>query len=121
MKYFYILSFTLLSVFGFSQSLECDDLVTYVERNGSKDWWDLNSIDLIKSEWLDEVKGYKIEDNYVVIANFKKWNGVFWEYKKYIFCGIPERNWEAFKAISFDKTYGEKFHAYIYNYKCNCD
>ncbi len=39
--------------------------------------------------------------------------------KPYIFCGVPLNNWNVFK-IDGVSSWGESYHKYIRDYKCNC-
>jgi hypothetical protein len=92
-----------------------------VEENGKKKET-VSSYSLIYSTWLKEVTAYSIEDVIVVIASIKEDQYSYFT-KKYIFCGIPENNWSSFYYGLYDlnKSYGERFHKYIFDYKCNCD
>lgn len=42
--------------------------------------------------------------------------------KRIFFCGIPIMNWSNFRFGGYgdSKSYGERFHKYIIDYKCNC-
>ena len=108
------------SCFAFSQDVSCEYLMEYVKNNG-KNKGSVSSYQLINSSWLKEVKAYSIENIIVVIAEIKKDEWGF-NTKKYIFCGIPNINWDAFcfGMFDIDKTYGERFHKYIIDYKFNC-
>jgi hypothetical protein len=115
--------FLSIPIFLNAQDVTCEELIDYVEENGDKDWWTLESHELLRSDWLNEVYCYEVDDVLVVVAEFKKYETFQWEYQKYIFCNIPKRNWENFKSIRIDMTegYGKKFHKYIFNYKCDCN
>lgn len=56
-----------------------------------------------------------------VVAEIKKDDYGF-TVNKYIFCGIPFLNWTSFQFGSYgaSASYGERFHKYIFDYKCDC-
>jgi hypothetical protein len=91
-----------------------------VERNLTKR---LNRLPIIlSSSWLSKVEAYDYESKVIVIAEIKG-EGSFFP-KKYIFCNVPVENWKYFEGlspISSSKTYGERFHEAIIDYKCDCD
>ena len=115
LKFLFLLPFSLCS-----QSVSCEDLMEYVKKEGYRKG-SVTSILLIDSSWLNEVEAWKVDDVMAVIAEIKKdqW-GI--STQKYIFCGIPSSNWSAFQYGTYDygSTYGERFHKYIMDYKCNC-
>uniref|UniRef100_UPI004049725B hypothetical protein n=1 Tax=Flavobacterium sp. TaxID=239 RepID=UPI004049725B len=103
-----------------AQDLSCNELISYVIKNG-KEIGKVSSTSLITSDWLKEVTAYSIEGQIVVIAAIKT-DSIGYSSKKYIFCGIPKSNWESFSSIyNMTKTYGERFHTYIIDYKCLCN
>jgi hypothetical protein len=119
-----LLSLTIGFIFynySLAQDVTCEELVKYVEDEGYVKGT-VTSIQLFNSSWLKEVKAYSIDNTIVVIAEVKKDEWGF-NTEKYAFCGIPSSNWDAFYSGLYDlgKTYGEKFHKYIYNYNCNCN
>lgn len=103
-----------------AQTPQCTKLMEYVIENGTKKE-EINAFQLIGSEWLRDVTAYTINDIIVVIAEIKQDD--FGNSKKYIFCNIPSQNWENFYwgLNDYGKTYGERFHKYIFDYKCNCN
>ena len=106
---------------NYSAKIQCDDLINYVETNGfERDG--ISSLQLINSSWLKEVKAYSIQNSIIVIAYIKE-DELSMSAKKYIFCGIPELNWDNFYNGYYDigKTFGEKFHKYIIDYECKCN
>jgi hypothetical protein len=128
MKKYFLLLLVLccLPVISFSQSVSCEDLIDYVKEEGHSEG-EVSSFTLALamdkgSSWLKEVKGYSLENNYIVIAEIKKDEFGF-STAKYIFCGIPSSNWRNFKNGLSDlgMSYGEKFHKYIIDYKCKCN
>jgi hypothetical protein len=124
MKTILTLSFLIIyTISGLAQSLTCDELINYVEKNG-KEKDNVNTF-VLSSDWLKNVTEYTIHDKIVVIAEIQH-GSLSWETKKYIFCDIPVENWDEFHPISpFTGakmlSYGEKFHKYIYDYKCICN
>lgn len=105
---------------SFAQSVSCEDLMRYVQQEGYNKGT-VNTVQLISSSWLSEVKCYSIDNTLVVIAEIKRdqW-GI--NKKKYVFCGVPSTKWDAFCFGYYDsgKTYGERFNKYIIDYQCNC-
>jgi hypothetical protein len=102
------------------QDVACTELMNYVVKNGTRSE-NVNQIQLMNSTWLKEVTKYSIDNTIAVIAEIKQDEfGIVT--KKYIFCGIPSSNWSSFYFgfNDLDKTYGERFHKYIYDYKCEC-
>jgi hypothetical protein len=102
-----------------AQDVSCTELMDFVKSNGYKKG-SLNSLSL-NSSWLHEVTAFTYESKIFVVARIKA-NEYSLSTDSYIFCGIPNRNWENFKSwnISGDDNYSEKFHEYIMPYKCNC-
>lgn len=121
MKKIGLIIMLIISINMFSQQVSCNELINYVENNGTE-LSEVSTIQLLNSSWLNEVKQYKINDNYVVVAEIKKDNvGVLT--KKYIFCGITKSDWEYFYDGLYDigSTYGERFHKYILKKQCDCN
>ncbi len=109
----FIFSITLLP----AQDVTCNDLADFVKSEG---YYKANVPSyILDSEWLSDVTAYSYEYKVYVIAKIKKSE---WDFnpKSYVFCGIPESNWTKFSSTFSDHTYGERFHAYIMDYKCNC-
>jgi len=106
---------------AFSQNVSCTQLLDYVESNGRYKG-SVSSLSLYDSSWLNEVKAYTIDGNLAVVAKIKK-NQYDLSGKKYVFCGIPSSNWDAFYYGTYDYglSYGERFHKYIMDYVCECN
>ncbi len=104
-----------------AQQVDCDDLMDFVKQEGYY-YAQVSSVSLIESTWLKEVKAYKYDYKIYVIAKIKtdEWG---FNTKNYIFCSVPQSNWNNFSSIySFDNlSYGERFHKYIMDYQCNCN
>lgn len=117
-KVFHLSFFFLLPFAANSQAIRCNDLMDYVTDEGVS-YGQVYSYQLTNSSWLKEVKAYKYENILFVIAEIKQddW-GI--RTKKYIFCGIPENNWRNFTSSYDRRTYGERFHDYIMDYRCDC-
>src|SRR5680860_615486 len=98
---------------AFSQNVSCTQLLDYVESNGRSNG-SVSSLSLYDSSWLNKVKAYTIDGNLAVVAKIKK-NQYDLYGKKYVFCGIPSSNWDAFYYGTYDfgLSYGERFHKYI--------
>ena len=103
-----------------AQTVSCDELISYVEKNG-RETSSVSSYQLINSSWLKGVKRYSIDNSNVVIAEIKR-NQYSIYTRKYIFCGISNTNWRSFKYgySNLGTSYGERFHEYIMDNKCNC-
>ena len=102
-----------------AQQTSCEDLIEYVEKNGYKKG-SVGAMQLIQSTWLKNVEAYSIDNTLVVIAEIKK-DSYGFSTKHYIFCGIPESNWDYFSGFfSLTTTYGERFQKYIIDYQCDC-
>lgn len=102
-----------------SQEVSCDDLQTFIIKNGySKASLSSYTLD---SEWLYEVKAYTYKYNTYVVAKIKP-NEYSYQTKSYIFCGIPSQNWSNFQYGSYgdSESYGQRFHKYIMDYVCDC-
>lgn len=107
---------------GNSQNvISCSKLANEVIQNG-KNIGGYSTLQLITSDWLYKVDGYLYEDIFFVIAEVRRKNSILLETDKYVFCGIPKKNWDSFTNLltDIDLSIGEKFHKYIYDYKCNC-
>ncbi|TVZ60041.1 hypothetical protein NA63_2589 [Flavobacteriaceae bacterium MAR_2010_105] len=104
---------------SYAQDVSCDDLQNFIQTKGyyksSLSNFSLNS------EWLYEVKAYTYEYTIYVIAKIKP-NPYSFNTKAYVFCGIPSQNWSNFQYGGYgdSNSYGERFHKYIFDYRCNC-
>jgi len=110
------------SSIAFSQTVSCDELISYCENNGRFYQMVSSTILLIEpSSWLYEVKAYYVEEILVVIAKIKR-DAFGFNTKKYIFCNVPYDNWFNFNYsfLDLNSTYGERFRKYIYDYQCDC-
>jgi hypothetical protein len=105
----------------FSQEVKCTELMQFVKKYGKKKG-EVSTLQLINSSWLNEVKCYEIDGVLAVIAKIKT-NDYELYGKDYIFCGIPSSNWSAFYSglYALNSSYGERFHKYIFDYKCDCN
>ena len=103
----------------FAQTVPCKDLEKFIINNGyskgSVDNWTLSS------SWLKKVAAYSYDNKLFVVAEIKEDDFGF-NTRTYIFCNIPTENWDRFRYGIFDpgKSFGERFHKYIFDYKCNC-
>ena len=102
-----------------AQNVSCAELMDFVEDKGVKNG-SMSAISL-QSSWLHEVTAYSYKMKIYVVAKIKE-NEYSLSTSSYVFCGIPNRNWQNFKSwnISGDDNYGKKFHEYIMPYTCNC-
>lgn len=115
-----LITLIIFSISSYSQEVSCEDLKNFIEKNGMYQY-SLSSYTL-NSSWLYKVTCYSYDMKYYVIAEIKA-NEYSYSTKSYIFCGIPYSNWSNFKNgynYSDSRTYGERFHAYIIDYQCNC-
>ncbi len=103
-----------------AQQINCDNLISFIKVNG----YSKNSISsyILNSSWLYKVTAYSYEYKIFVIAEIKR-NEYSYSTDSYIFCGIPANNWTNFKYGGYydSDSYGERFHKYIINYRCNCN
>lgn len=107
------------SINAHSQEVSCDDLLSFIKTKGySKGTISSYTLD---SSWLYEVKAYSYDYNIYVVAKIKK-NAYSYSTNTYIFCGIPSMNWSNFQYGGYgdSDSYGERFHRYIMDYKCDC-
>lgn len=118
-RYLTVLIGCFLTISMVAQDVNCDDLINYVKKEGQY-IESVSAIQLLNSAWLREVEAYSIENSIVVIAKIQQDQ---YTTKRYIFCGIPRSNWNNFYVGLNDltRTYGERFHKYIMDYKCNCN
>lgn len=111
-----LISFTLFVNLLSAQDVSCSELVQFIEQEG----WEKGSLNSFQldSEWLYSVTAYSYDYKTFVVAEIKQG----WSTNTYIFCGVPDSNWNNFSAwsISGDVSYGERFHRYIMDYTCNC-
>jgi hypothetical protein len=68
---------------------------------------------LVKAEY------YSYNDDGYVVVYIK---GSEYDYigRPYVFCGISYDRWNSFTSSGIYKSWGESFHNYIMDYKCNC-
>ena len=119
LKYFIGILFLCLSINSYSQEVSCNDLLSFIKENGySKGSLSSYTLD---SEWLYEVKAYSYDYKIYVVAKIKT-SEYSYSTNTYIFCGIPSYNWSNFQFGGYgdSNSYGERFHKYIIDYKCNC-
>jgi hypothetical protein len=116
---FMFLLITLLSASLKGQQMSCDDLIDILESEGYNEGTVNTS--LVNSSWLKSANAYEYDGRLFVIAEIKS-NEFNWSAKEYVFCDVPERNWNSFKNgyLNIGSTPGERFHEYIFEYKCNC-
>jgi len=122
-KTIFILSVLFLCSFSSlkGQTTSCTQLMAYVKTNGISKGTIDNSM-FINSEWLRKTEAFSIDNSIVVIADF--YDKSHYSFKSYIFCGVPSSNWDTFydnRMLLLDKSTGEQFREYIYDYKCNCN
>jgi len=105
---------------SYSQEINCNDLLNFIVKKGYLKGT-LSSY-ILDSSWLYKVTAYEYDYKTYVIAEIKK-NEYSYQTSTYIFCGIPNMNWSNFQYGSYGDpdSYGERFHKYIIDYKCNCN
>ncbi|MCR8667088.1 hypothetical protein NO995_05300 [Aestuariibaculum sp. M13] len=111
----------MLSAYQISQrnynKVSCSEVIKVLEN--SKLIKDQIKNYTLNSSWLKTVTKYTYENqNFVIIEVLE--NEYSYKTSKYIFCGIPTLNWINFKT-GLSGTYGERFHKYIFKYKCDCE
>lgn len=103
-----------------TQTISCDELYNFIVENGYKKTTIHRYV--MNSSWLNKVTAYSYNYKLYVVAEIKK-NDFDFNPKSYIFCLIPSQNWFNFQygAYRDSDSYGERFHKYIMDYKCNCN
>ena len=100
-----------------AQSVKCEDLMQFLVTYGEED--EIPSY-YLNSSWLYGVTAYTYNDVIYVVAEIKA-NEYSYNTNKYIFCGISTLDWMLFQLGDSETfSFGERFHKYIINYKCNC-
>lgn len=97
-----------------SQDIDCDDLMSYIKNKGGYP----TTVTPYNSSMLISASLYSYKGDYYVIAKFKT-SDYDYTGRSYIFCGVPYYNWINFSTSS--SSYGKAFHAYIMDYKCDCN
>ncbi|WP_281631839.1 hypothetical protein [Flavobacterium luteolum] len=103
-----------------SQEVSCQALYEYIIDKGYQKASLSNYI--LDSSWLYKVTAYEYNYKTYVIAEIKE-NEYSYKTSTYIFCGISNMNWNYFQFGDYNdsNSYGERFHKYIFNYKCDCE
>ena len=119
-RIFTLLALCVFTFNSFSQTVSCNALLSFIKQNGSKKA-SLPSY-MMNSSWLYEVTAYSYEYKIYVVAEIKK-SEYSYSTSTYIFCGIPSSNWSNFQYGSYGDSgsYGERFHKYIMDYRCDCN
>ncbi|HOD09657.1 MAG TPA: hypothetical protein PKH91_02850 [Flavobacterium sp.] len=119
-KAFLIVLFFINSNLSYSQTISCNELLSFIKENGYLK--STISSYTLNSSWLYKVTAYEYDYKTYVVAEIKR-NEYSYSTDTYIFCGIPNNNWNNFKNSYYNSndTYGERFHKYIIDYKCNCN
>ena len=119
-KLILIIMFYVASANLYSQEVSCNDLLNFIVAKGYLKSTISNYI--LDSSWLYKVTAYEYQYKTYVVAEIKK-NEYSYQTSTYIFCGIPNMNWSSFQYGSYgdSNSYGERFHKYIIDYKCNCN
>ncbi|MCA1764350.1 MAG: hypothetical protein ABR574_07730 [Cryomorphaceae bacterium] len=112
----------MLSALSFNskaQDVSCDELKDFIVEEGFRKA-SISSYTL-DSEWLHEVTAYTYEMRTYVVAEIKN-NAYSYSTNAYVFCSIPSSNWSSFRNGGYgdSDSYGERFHKYIIDYRCNC-
>jgi hypothetical protein len=98
-----------------AEDIDCDDLMSYIKNKGSY----RTTVSTYGSSMLVSATLYSYDGDYYVIAKIKSGDYDFYG-KEYIFCGVPYSNWVNF-YYNGNSSYGKAFHAYIMDYKCDCN
>jgi hypothetical protein len=94
--------------------VSCNELINSVQQYQYKD-----NVSCFNSSMLTKAYYYVIDDIGFVIAYIKQNDSDIFG-KPYIFCNISEKRWNTFKSEGMYNSWGQAFHDYIYDYKCNC-
>ena len=108
---FFIFVFTELN----GQSISCQELFNVVTSD--YDYSDETSC--YGSSMLARVGYYEYNNMGFVVAYIKDSEYDF-SGDPYIFCGISSYTWNSFKSSGMTGSWGESFHEYIMDNKCNC-
>ena len=100
---------------SYSQSISCQKLFSTVVNN--YDYNDATSC--FGSTMLAKVEYYKLDNTGYVVAYIKD-SEYDYSGDPYIFCGISSYTWSSFKTNGMMGSWGESFHEYIMDRKCNC-
>jgi hypothetical protein len=108
------------AIYNRRNTVSCNELYQYIVKNGYKKSTIANYV--MQSTWLYRVTAYEYNYKIYVVAEIKE-NEYSINTNSYIFCGIPNINWSNFQfgAYGDSNSYGERFHKYIKNYKCDCE
>lgn len=114
-KSLFVLSFFFLLLNNVSsQDLTCKEVIEILQSIESYP----DRVYCYSSSWLQKVEYYDVKGDGYVIAYIKP-NEYSYTYKPYVFCGISNQRWRAFKMNSYNSC-GEAFNQYIMDYQCNC-
>ena len=114
-KILFLTTFFLSATF-FSQTTSCNDLVQYAKSADSYP----DRVNPFNSTMIAKAEYYTVDNGGLVIAYLKS-NDFDYSGKPYIFCGISAQRWAKFKSEGSYGSWGEAFHQYIMDYKCNCN
>ncbi|MEO9484699.1 MAG: hypothetical protein ABJG47_14670 [Ekhidna sp.] len=109
-----------INVKNYSSSLvTCNDLLDFIKEEGYVKA--TMSSYVLDSKWLYKVTAYSYDYDIYVVAEIKK-NEYSYQTNTYIFCDVPDSNWRNFRYGGYgdSDSYGERFHKYIMNNKCEC-
>ncbi len=110
------LFFGLLSENSYAQTISCQEVFEIVtEHYDSKD-----EVACYGSSMLTKAIYYRLDGMGFVVGYIKS-NEYDFRGKPYIFCGITDARWRAFKSAGMYGSWGESFHEYIREYTCDCD
>lgn len=115
-----VIMFSAFINISYSQEINCNDLLNFIVKEGY--FKSSLSSYILNSSWLYKVTAYEYEYRTYVVAEIKK-SEYSYQTSKYIFCGIPNMNWSNFQYGIYgdSQSYGERFHKYIIDYKCDCN
>ncbi|MCE7039186.1 hypothetical protein [Dyadobacter sp. CY312] len=98
----------------------CQEALNAVKGRGNYEKVVIKSEMSSTDDWLKKVKLYSLEGRLFVVAEMFT-DDYHINSKEYLYCDIPAQNWNAFYTGSAGRrTYGERFHDFIIDYKCNC-
>ncbi len=105
---------------SFSQKPGCSELYNFIIENGYKKATIPGY--LMNSEWLANVTSYSYNYKLYVVAEIKE-SQYSSSTRSYIFCSVPNMNWTNFQYGGYGESasYGQRFHKYIMDYKCDCN
>lgn len=114
-KKLFTLLFFIVTIFSNAQSISCQELFNTVTSNFDSS----DETSCFGSSMLAKVEYYEYNNMGFVVAYIKDSEYDF-SGAPYIFCGFSSYTWGRFKSSGLYGSWGQSFHEYIMDSKCNC-